>query len=79
MTWELHPLVSYPVASSCLGASLQVETALATILGASRNEFAAEVPIKRLLLLLEMARQGQSVDEPQVTDRQERLCISQLE
>lgn len=40
--------------------------ALATILGASRNEFAAEVPIKRLLLLLEMARQGQSGDEPLV-------------
>ena len=39
--------------------------ALATVLGASRNEFAAEVPIKRLLLLLEMARQGHE-DEPQV-------------
>lgn len=38
---------------------------MATVLGASRNEFAAEVPIKRLLLLLEMARQGHD-DEPQV-------------
>lgn len=46
---------------------VQVEEALATILGASRNEFAAEVPIKRLLLLLEMARQGLAGgDEPQV-------------
>ena len=44
--------------------SPQVDMALATVLSASKNEFAAEIPIKRLLVLLEMARQGQESEAP---------------
>ncbi len=40
--------------------------ALATVLSASKDatKFAAEIPIKRLLVLLEMARQGQDAEAP---------------
>jgi hypothetical protein len=44
---------------------IQVDMALMALLSASNNSFAAELPIKRLLLLLEMARQSTAgADEP---------------
>ena len=56
--------------SSAIGLDwTQVEMALATVLSASSNEFAAEIPIKRLLLLLEMARHGQSSNEPMANNQ----------
>ena len=60
----LQPLP--PIADHTHCCTGQVDMALATVLSASKDEtkFAAEIPIKRLLVLLEMARQGQDAEAP---------------